>query len=136
MPDFAHADAELAWRPGWEWFGAVCTIHVLATVPWLAHLGAWPLAPAALSLLYHARVWWRGEVWRFLLTEERVVLFEPKRPGRPARPAKLRGPTWMTERWVVVRTSRRVLLLHAARIDSALFARLRRALLAAPTTGR
>lgn len=134
MPDPARADAELAWRPGREWLAAVCAIHILATVPWLAHLGAWPLLPAACSLLYHARVWRRGEVWRFLLTEERVVLFEPKRPGQPVRTAKLRGPTWMTERWVVVRTNRRVLLLHGARIDPTLFARLRRALLAAPNT--
>ena len=131
MADPARADAELVWRPGWDWFGAVCAIHVLATVPWLAHLGPWPLLPAAASLLYHGWVLRRGEAWRFLLTEEKVVLFEPKRPGRPARTPKLRGPAWMTERWVVIRTSRRVLVLCAGRFDPALFARLRRALLAA-----
>ena len=127
-----RADAELLWTPGWEWLGAVVVLHALATVPWVAHLGAWPLLPAGLSLLYHGWVFTRREVWRFALVEERVVIFEPKRQGAPLRSARLRGPPWMTARWVVLRTGRRVLVLRAGRFDPALFARLRRALLAAP----
>lgn len=129
MVDSARADQELLWKPGWEWFAAVVAIHALATAPWLVHMGPWPLAPCALSLLYHAWVLRRGEVWRFALVEDRVLVFEPPRRQRSARPAKLRGPAWMTERLVVVRTSRRVLVLRAGRVDAALFARLRRGLL-------
>lgn len=131
MTESARADAALAWCPGWDWFGAVCIVHALATAPWLALIGAWPLLPAALSLAYHGWVFKRGEVWRFALTEERVVLFEPTRPGCGPRSATLRGPPWMTDRWLVVRTTRRVLVLRAGRYDPALLARLRRALLAA-----
>ena len=125
-----RADAELLWVPGWEWLSAVIVLHALSTVPWLAHVGTWPLLPAGLSLLYHGWVFKRREVWRFALVEERVVIFEPRRPGKPLRLARLRGPPWMTARWVVLRTRRRVLVLRAGRFDPVLFARLRRALLA------
>ena len=121
-------DIDVHWSPDWEWFAAVVAIHVLVLVPWLAFLGPWPLLPGVASLVYHGWVWRRGEVWRFALAEERVVLFEPARKGSPPRPAKLRGAVWMTERWLVVRTSRRVLALRAGRYPPAIFARLRRAL--------
>lgn len=122
-------DIEVDWTPNWEWLAAVAAIHVLAVVPWMAHLGLWPLVPCALSALHHWRIFRRDETWRFALVEESVVLFEPERPGTGRRPAKLRGPPWMTEHWIVVRTSRRVLALRAGRYPPALFARLRRALL-------
>ena len=122
------ADLDLYWSPGWEWLAAVAAIHVLVLLPWLAYLGVWPLLPCLASLGYHGWVWRRGEVWRFALVEESVVLFEPAWNGASPRPAKLRGAVWMTERWVVVRTSRRVLALRAGRYPPAAFARLRRAL--------
>lgn len=120
-------DAEVFWTPGWEWLTAVVAIHVLAATPWLAHFGAWPLPVVCGSLAYHAWVFSRREVWRFLLTEETAVLFAPS--GSRRRPLRRRGPVWMTERWVVVRTDRRVLMLCASRYEPARFARLRRALL-------
>ena len=127
----ARDDAEVRWLPGWEWLAAVVLLHLLAVLPWLKFLGPWPLVPCALSLAYHGRVYARREVWRFALVEESVVLFEPKRPGVPARPTPLRGRVWMTERWLLVRTRRRVLALRSGRYDAVLFARLRRALRAA-----
>lgn len=129
-----RADIDMHWTPGWEWLTAVATIHFLVVVPWTIELGPWPLAPAALSLLYHLHVFRRREVWRFALVEESVVLFEPPRPGAPQRFAKLRGAPWMTDRWLVVRTSRRVLILRAGRYDPIHFARLRRALFHGPGT--
>ena len=127
-----QADAEVLWSPDWTWFGAVTVVHVLATAPWVAYFGLWPVLAGGASLLYHGAVLARREVWRFALVEERVVIFAPRRAGRPIETARLRGPVWMTGRWVVVRTRRRVLVLRAGRIDPARFARLRRALLLAP----
>ena len=121
----AHqADAEMLWAPGWEWLVAVLAIHVMVAAPWCHVAGVWPLAVLTPSLLYHVRVFAKGEVWRFSLVEETAVLFQPD-----GEPAKLRGGPWMTEHWVVVRTSRRVLMLRAGRYDTDRFARLRRALL-------
>jgi len=125
-----HAQVELRWTPGWEWLTSVVAIHVVVVAPWLAVLGPWLLGPGLASLLYHVLVFRRREVWRLTLVEESVTVFEPRRPGAPPRWAKLRGPPWMTDRWLVVRTTRRVLILRAGRYDPAHFARLRRALLA------
>ena len=128
-------DVELDWVPGWEWLAAVVAIHVLVAVPWVAKLGLWPLAIAVPSLGYHLWVFRRGECWRFMLFGERVVLFEPRGRDGSRRPARLRGTPWMTERWIVVRTSRRTLTLRAGRYDAARFARLRRALLGGAANG-
>lgn len=129
-------DAEVLWSPDWLWFAAVTAVHALATGPWIAHFGLWVALVGGASLLYHGWVLARREVWRLALVEERLVIFEPRRPGRPLSAAKLRGPVWMTPRWVVLRTRRRVLVLRAGRIEPALFARLRRALLLAPAAAR
>ena len=127
----AHRDdVDVVWTPGWEWLAAVAAIHGVVAVPWVAVFGAWPVLPCALSLLYHIGVFAKGETWRFALVEDTVVLFEPH--GKPAR---LRGGPWMTEHWVVVRTSRRVLTLRAGRYDAVRFARLRRALLGGAGNG-
>ena len=119
-----HDDTEMLWSPGWEWLTAVVAIHALVAVPWFHFLGVWPLLVIAVSFLYHVRVFARGEVWRFALVEETAVLFQPD-----GKPAKLRGGAWMTSNWVVVRTTRRTLMLRAGRYDADRFARLRRALL-------
>ena len=121
-------DAELTWTPGWEWLAAVLAIHLLLVAPWLAYLGPWPLLPCVASIAYHVWVYTQREVWRFALVEESAVLFEPKRPGQPLREARRSGAVWMTANWLVVRTSRRVLVLRAGAFEPALFARLRRAL--------
>ena len=121
-------DAEIEWTPGREWLAAVIVLHVLVLAPWLAYFGAWALIPCLASLAYHGWVFAQRETWRFALVDERVVLFEPRRPGRPLRQARWRGAVWMTSDWLVVRTTRRVLTLRAGRYDPALFARLRRGL--------
>ncbi len=122
-------DVDLDWTPGWDWLAGVIVVHVLVVAPWILWLGPWPLIPAAVSLLHHVRVFRRREAWCFALVGERAVVFEPERVDGTRRPARLRGPPWMTERWLVVRTSRRVLVVRAGRYDAALFARLRRAFL-------
>lgn len=127
----ARDDVEVVWTPGWDWLAAVAAIHALALAPWLAVFGLWPLLPAAASLVYYVHVFRRGEAWRLALSEDTVVVFEPSRRGRPGKTAKLRGGVWLTHRLLVVPTSRRMLLLRAGRYDPALFARLRRAFLAA-----
>lgn len=43
---------------------------------------------------------------------------------------RLRGPCWMTERWLVIPTTRRVLPVRRGRLSPQDFARLRRAALA------
>ena len=126
---------EVDWTPGWDWLAVVAAIHVLVAVPWVALFSAWALLPAAVSLGYHVDVHRRGERWRFALADERVVLFEPWRRDGSRRPARLRGPPWMTERWVVVRTTRRTLILRSGRYEAAVFARLRRALLGGAANG-
>ena len=126
---------EIDWTPGWDWLGCVLAIHVLVAVPWVAKVGVWLLVVAVFPFAYYVRVFWRGESWRFALSNERVVLFEPERPDGSRVPARLRGPPWMTERWVVVRTTRRILVLRAGRYDAAVFARLRRALLGGAANG-
>lgn len=126
----AHDDVDVPWSPGWDWLAAVAALHILVVVPWVAAVGPWSAVVGALSMAYHAGVFLRREQWRLALVEDTVTVFEPPRDGQPAATAKLRGPLWLTHRLLVVRTSRRVLLLRAGRYDPALFARLRRAFLA------
>ena len=127
--------SEVDWTPGWDWLACVLAIHVMVVAPWAAKLGVWLLAIAALTFSHYVRVFRRAERWRFAIVDERAVLFEP--PGRDGGrvPARLRGPPWMTERWIVVRTTRRVLVLRAGRYDAAVFAALRRALLGGAANG-
>ena len=131
----APDDVAVDWTPGWDWLGTVLAIHALVAVPWAVMVGAWLLALAVPAFGYYAWVFWRGESWRFAFSNERVVLFEPERADGSRAPARLRGPPWMTERWVVVRTTRRILVLRAGRYDAAVFAKLRRALLGGAANG-
>ena len=126
---------DVDWTPGWDWLGCILAIHILLAVPWVAKVGAWLLAVAVPAFGYYVWVFWRGESWRFALDNERVVLFEPQRGDGSRVPARLRGGPWMTQRWVVVRTTRRILVLRAGRYDAAVFARLRRALLGGAANG-
>ena len=127
--DLALDDLEVSWTPGWDWLAVVAAIHVLAVVPWTTQLGLWPLLPGITSLGYYLLVFRRRERWRLALAGETVVVFEPRRGNQPPRQAKLRRPVWLTHSLLVVRTSRRILLLRAGRYDPVLFARLRRAFL-------
>ena len=133
-PEPARVD-DLDWTPGWDWLGGVLGLHVLVAVPWIVEVGIWLVGAAMLTFSYYVRVFSLAESWRFSFLDERVVLFEPARRDGSRLPARLRGPPWMTERWVVVRTTRRTLLLRAGRYDAAVFARLRRALLGGAANG-
>ena len=110
-------------------------IHVLVAVPWVAIVGAWVAVVAVPAFGYYVWVFWRAQSWRLALDNERVVVFEPERRDGSRVPARFRGSPWMTERWVVVRTTRRILVLRAGRYDAAVFARLRRALLGGAANG-
>lgn len=134
-PAGPRSGLDVDWTPGWDWLGCVLAIHVLVAAPWAVKVSVWLLALAVPAFGYYVRVFWRGESWRFALGNERVVLFEPERGDGTRVPAQLRGPPWMTERWVVVRTTRRILVLRAGRYDAAVFARLRRALLGGAANG-
>lgn len=125
----------LDWTPGWDWLGCVLAIHVLVAVPWAAKVGVWLLVVAVPAFGYYVWVFWRAETWRFVLDNERIVLFEPEGTDGSRVPARLRGPPWMIDRWVVVRTTRRILVLRAGRYDAAVFAKLRRALLGGAANG-
>lgn len=127
--------AEVDWTPGWDWLGCVLAIHVLLAVPWVVEFGVWPLAVAVPAFGYYLWVFRRGECWRFAVVDERLVVFEPQRSDGRRRPAHLRGPAWMTERWIVVPTARRILVIRAGRYDDAVFAMLRRALLGGVANG-
>lgn len=127
--------SEVDWTPGWEWLACVLAVHVMVAVPWAAKVNAWLLAVAPLTFGYYVWVFRRAERWRFAIVDERVVLFEPERHDGSRVPARLRGPPWMTERWIVVRTTRRTLVLRAGRYDAAVFAALRRALLGGAANG-
>ena len=126
---------DVDWTPGWDWLACVLAIHTLLAVPWAAKVSVWLLGLAMPTFGYYVWVFWRAQSWRFALDNERVVLFEPERADGSRVPARLRGGPWMTERWVVVRTTRRILVLRAGRYDAAVFARLRRALLGGAANG-
>ncbi|MDE0419903.1 MAG: hypothetical protein OXK76_03310 [Gammaproteobacteria bacterium] len=127
--------SEIDWTPGWEWLACVLAIHVMVALPWAAKVDVRLLAVAVVTFSHYAWVFRRGERWRFAIVDERVVLFEPQRRDGSRVPADLLGPPWMTERWIVVRTRRRTLVLRAGRYDAAVFAALRRALLGGAANG-
>ncbi len=131
IPPPGASDAfEVDWTPGWDWLGLVLAIHVLVAVPWVINVGV-VLVPVAVAVFgYYVWVFRRAESWRLALVDERLVLFEPQARDGSRQPARLRGPPWMTDGWIVLRTTRRILVIRAGRYEAAVFARLRRALLA------
>ena len=121
---------EIEWRPDGEWFAVLAVLHVLLALPWVAWLG-WVVGGVAVaSLVWHGRALVRKEVWRFRFVEDRVVLLAPESTPEAPVPVAVASPLWMTDRFVVVRTRRRIIPLRAGRLTPAAFARLRRALLA------
>ena len=126
----AVGEGEIAWRPDAEWFAVVAVVHVLLAAPWVAWLGWFVAVVAAASLVWHGRALGRGEVWRFRFVEDRVVLLAPESTPETPVPVAVASPLWMTDRFVVVRTRRRIIPMRAGRLTPEAFARLRRALLA------
>lgn len=115
---------EIRWTLGFDWFLAVGVLHVLvgALIAWA--FSPWWVAAAAASLLWK---WLRarpGE--RYLL-----LAFEDALEVRRGESVLTRtGRCWLTEAWLVIPTSRRVLPVRRGRLSPQDFARLRRAALA------
>ena len=124
--DYVATEArhEIDWTLGVDWFVAVGVLHVLVGAvlgvvwsPW------WGLAAGA-SLAWK---WLRarpGERYLLLAFEDAL---EVRRGNLVLRRA---GPCWLTESWLVIPTSGRVLPVRRGRLSPQDFARLRRAALA------
>ena len=115
---------EIDWTLGVDWFLAVGALHVLVgTVLGLLWSPWWGLAAGA-SLA------WK---WLRARPNERYLLlaFEDALEVRRGNLVlKRTGPCWLTESWLVIPTSGRVLPVRRGRLSPQDFARLRRAALA------
>ena len=115
---------EIEWTLGVDWFVAVGGLHVLVGIvlgvwwsPW------WGLA-SGLSLAAKCLRARPDESYRLLAFEDAL---EVRRGEEVLRRV---GPCWLTERWLVIPTARRVLPVRRGRLAPQDFARLRRAALA------
>lgn len=126
----ALGESEIVWRPDGEWLAVLAVVHVLLALPWVAWLGWFVGVVAVGSLVWQGRALVREEVWRFRFVEDRVVLLAPESTPETPVPVAVASPLWMTDRFVVVRTKRRIIPMRAGRLTPEAFARLRRALLA------
>ena len=112
---------EIRWSLGTDWFVAVAALHALLALTLGALLSPWWIAACAASLaLKIARVR-PGEAYLLIPFDDRI---EVRRRGDVL---KLTGACWMTQRWLVIPTSRRVLPVRRGRLSDQDFARLRRA---------
>ena len=119
-----HPRHEIPWTLGPDWFVAVGVLHLLVGGLLALFWSPWWAAVAAGSLLWK---WLRarpGE--RYLL-----LAFEDALEVRRGESVLTRtGRCWLTEGWLVIPTSRRVLPVRRGRLPAQDFARLRRAALA------
>ena len=119
-PQFSRR-REIQWSLGTDWFLAVAALHALLAITLGALLSPWWIAACAASLaLKIARVR-PGERYLLIPFDNRI---EVRRRGDVL---KLTGACWMTQRWLVIPTSRRVLPVRRGRLSAQDFARLRRA---------
>ena len=112
---------EIRWSLGTDWFVAVAALHALLALTLGALLSPWWIAACAASLalkIAHVRP---GEAYLLIPFDNRI---EVRRRGDVL---KLTGACWMTQRWLVIPTSRRVLPVRRGRLSDQDFARLRRA---------
>ncbi len=112
---------EIQWSLGTDWFLAVAALHALLAIALGALLSPWWIAACGASFaLKTARVR-PGETYLLIPFDNRI---EVRRRGDVL---KLTGACWMTQRWLVIPTSRRVLPVRRGRLSVQDFARLRRA---------
>ena len=115
---------EIDWALGLDWYLAVGLLHVLVGTVLGALWSPWWGLAAGASLAWK---WLRARPnERYLLLAFEDAL-EVRRGNLVLRRA---GPCWLTERWLVIPTSRRVLPVRRGRLSPQDFARLRRAALA------
>lgn len=109
---------------GYEWFVAVVALHTVIGVALGLLVSAWWALLVVASCAWKVCTARPGERYLLLAFEDGL---EVRRGGAVLR---RRGPCWMTERWLVIPTARRVLPIRGARLTPQRFARLRRAALA------
>ena len=112
---------EIRWSLGTDWFIAVAALHALLAMTLGTLLSPWWIAACTVSFaLKTARVR-PGEAYLLIPFDNRL---EVRRHGDVL---KLAGACWMTQGWLVIPTSRRVLPVRRGRLPAQDFARLRRA---------
>lgn len=119
-----HPRHAIPWTLGFDWFLAVGVLHVLVGGLIVWAFSPWWAAAATASLLWK---WLRarpGERYLLLAFEDALEV----RRGESVLTRTSR--CWLTEGWLVIPTSRRVLPVRRGRLSPQDFARLRRAALA------
>ena len=112
---------EIRWSLGADWFVAVGALHALLAISLGALLSPWWIAVCAASFALKTARARPDEAYLLIAFDDRI---EVRRRGAVLR---LAGPCWMTQRWLVVPTTRRVLPVRRGRLSAQDFARLRRA---------
>ena len=130
-PPLANADGgaarsrhDIPWTLGYEWFVVVVALHTLVGAALAALVSPWWAVAAALGCAFKMRSANPGERYLLLAFEDAIEV----RRGNAVLPR--RGPCWMTDRWLVIPTTRRVLPVRRGRLSPQDFARLRRAAVA------
>ena len=111
---------EIRWSLGADWFIAVAALHVLLAVALGSLLSPWWIAICTASFAFKAFRARPGETYLLIAFDDRL---EVRRDGDVLR---LAGACWMTRRWLVIPTNRRVLAIRRGRLPAQDFARLRR----------
>ena len=112
---------EIQWSLGADWFFAVGALHALLAIALGALLSPWWIAVCGASFALKTVRARPGETYLLIAFDDRI---EVRRQGAVLR---LAGACWMTQRWLVIPTSRRVLPVRRGRLSAQDFARLRRA---------
>ena len=120
QPQFARR-REIQWSLGTDWFLAVAALHVLLAITLGTLLSPWWIAACGASFALKTARARPGETYLLIPFDNRI---EVRRRGDVL---KLTGACWMTQRWLVIPTSRRVLPVRRGRLSAQDFARLRRA---------
>lgn len=112
---------EIHWSLGADWFLAVGALHALLAIVLGTLLSPWWIAVCGASFACRTFRVRPGEAYLLIPFDDRI---EVRRHGAVLR---LSGTCWMTQRWLVIPTSGRVLPVRRGRLSDQDFARLRRA---------
>ncbi|MCY3821175.1 MAG: hypothetical protein OXH52_17785 [Gammaproteobacteria bacterium] len=112
---------EIRWSLGTDWFLVVGALHGLLAMTLGSLFSPWWIAVCAASFLFKTVRVRPGEAYLLIALDDRI---EVRRQDAVLR---LSGACWMTQRWLVIPTTRRVLPVRRGRLSAQDFARLRRA---------
>ena len=112
---------EIRWSLGADWFLAVGSLHALLAIALGTLLSPWWMVLCGASFAFKIFRVRPGEAYLLIPFDDHI---EVRRRGAVLRRS---GPCWMTQRWLVIPTSRRVLPVRRGRLSDQDFARLRRA---------